>query len=962
MKNLKLISLFVLTASVVFFNTSTYAQSTGKITGTVVDAELGEPLIGANVIISGTTIGAATDLNGRYSIANVPVGTYDLAFSSIGFAKQTVTGVEVTAGETVKIDIIMKPESFETDEVVITAKAAEDSEAGLLVKRQKAVSVSDAISAEEISRTGSGDAAEAVKQVVGASVVDGKYVYIRGLGDRYSSTQLNGAELPSSDPSKKAFQLDLLPTNLLENITTIKTFTPDKPGSFSGGIVDIATKKFPEKFTLKISSSGSYNTNTTGNSDFVTYTGGKTDWLGYDDGTRELPTVLANGTIEQGDLPIATSDVRRDLEGVKAQSSSQVGKAFGNTMDVTRKAPPVNQSFSFSVGNEIPLGDVSNFGFLTSLTYGRSFSSYNNGKVGIYKGVQDKEVLDSLLILDDARGTEEANIGGLFAFAFNVNPAHQIGGNVFYSRSGTSTGRYQDGYWLQELGKDRIVSNRILTYVERDILSYQLRGDHYLDFFLNSKVDWSASISQTSQDEPDRRLTFTVYDPSRDSYVINGSNFDNPSRYFRTLEDRGNNYNINLTMPFEVWRGYKAQFKTGYAYQFKDRNFDERIFSYIPDGKIFNEVEGDLTQLFAEENFDYTVDVDPVLGFPVLRGNVVTENTKPENSYDGEERVNAIYGMIDLPVFSDLRFIGGVRFESTEINLVSKDTTKAEGNIDVSDVLLSANFIYSLTPNMNIRVSATQTLARPTFREIAPFSNKEFVNGFTLVGNPELKRTLIQNYDLRWEWFTRPGEIFAISGFYKVLNDPIERSFIGQENNRIVSYANVDKATILGAEFEARFRLDYFLDWLENFSFGGNLSIIKSEIKIDKEELEIRRAVDPDAKDTRELQGQSPFILNLDLTYLNYESGTTISLHFNTFAERLSSISRNFTPDVYEQPAAQLDLIASQEIIAGFTAKLGIKNLLDTSYKEVHHYKGNDYTFYEYDRGRTINFGISYSL
>lgn len=940
---------------------NTFAQ-TGKLVGTLVDSETGEGMIGANVVLDGTTIGAATDLDGKFSIDNVPVGVYDLVVSSIGYSKATITGIEIKAGETSKIDYAMSPESVTTDEVIVTAEAVEDSEAGLLIKRQKSVSVSDAISAEQISRTGSGDAAEAVKQVVGASVVDGKYVFVRGLGGRYSSTQLNGTELPSSDPEKKAFQLDLLPTNLLENITTIKSFTPDKPGNFSGGIVDVSTKKFPEQLTFKYSLSATYNSQSTFNDDYVTYQGGDTDWLGIDDGTRELPNVLTNGTYTKTDLPSNTAEVRREPEGAKAQASSEVGKEFGSIMGVTNEAPPINQSMSISLGNEIALGEETSFGFLGSFTYGRDFSFYDNGNVGIYKGVDGAEELDTLITFSDSKGTSTANLGGLFAFSFNLASNHQVGGNVFYSRSGSSTGRMQEGFWLQELDRDRIVTNRILSYVEREIISYQLRGEHYFRDVLDATIDWSASFSETSQDEPNRRLTFSYYDIGKDRYTINGSNFDNPSRYFRKLDDSGNNFTVNLEIPFEMLTNKKSKFKTGVAYSYKDRDFNERIFTYIPDGTTFDEVDGDVSLLFAPENFDYYVETNPVTGLPSLRGNVVTENSKLENNYSGEEKITGYYGMFELPITRDFRFIGGLRYEHTDIDLASADTTKTKGDIDEGDLLPSVNFIYSLMENMNLRLSGTQTLARPNFREIAPYSSKEFVNGFTLVGNPNLDRTLIQNYDLRWEYFMRPGEIVAVSLFYKKMKDPIERSFIGQENNRIVSFENVGEATIMGAEFEVRTRLDYLTETLENFSFGGNLSLVSSEVSISEDELEIRRAIDPDAEDTRELQGQSPFILNLDLTYMNYDAGTTASLHFNIFGERLSSISRNFTPDVYEQPAAQLDFVVSQEIMSVFTIKAAVKNLLDTSYKEVHKYRGKEYVFYEYDRGMSFNVGLSYSL
>jgi hypothetical protein len=266
---LKISFTILLFTALLFASSNITAQNNGKIVGKVIDGELGDGLYGVNVILEGTTIGAASDLEGRYIIEKVPVGKYNIKFSSIGFTTKIVTDVEVKEGQSPNIEITLMPESIQTDEVVITAKAVEDSEAGLLIKRQKSSSISDAISAEAISRAGSGNAADAVTKITGASVVGGKYVYVRGLGDRYSATQLNGAELPSADPDTKSFNLDLFPSNLLDNLVTIKSFTPDKPGSFSGGLVDVATKNYPENFTFNFSASSSYNSNASLNDNFV---------------------------------------------------------------------------------------------------------------------------------------------------------------------------------------------------------------------------------------------------------------------------------------------------------------------------------------------------------------------------------------------------------------------------------------------------------------------------------------------------------------------------------------------------------------------------------------------------------------------------------------------------------------------------------------------------------------------
>lgn len=942
------------------------AQTTGKITGTVVDSETGEAMIGANVYIDGTTLGAATDLDGKYLIEGITPGEYNLIFSTIGYSKSTITGIKVKAGDIVKLDFAMQLESIETEEVVISAQAALDSDAGMLINRQKSLSVSDAISAEQITKSGAGDAADAVKKVVGATVVGGKYVYIRGLGERYSSTQLNGAELPSSDPNKKAFQLDLLPTNLLDNIITLKTFTPDKPGNFSGGIVDVGTKNFPTSFLFKISSGTSYNSQTTFNDNFLTFTGANGNFLGFNDGAFDLPENLSGENIS---IPLP-QQARFDSEA--ALKLDEYSKSFNNVMDFSRASAPVNQSYSISVGDQISTGDNSSLGYLGSLTYSRNYSFYEDGKVQRYI-VSDLEAdeLNPQLLLTDQKSSSESNLGGLFTMNYKFSSYHQLGGNIFYSRSGIAETRYQAGSWPQEFGLDENgpqYFNRVLSYSDRDILSYQLRGDHNLTWLLNTSIDWNVSISNTSQIEPDRRLissSMQEFSDGSKNYIITGSGFDDPSRYYRELEDKSNSYNLNFAIPFSQWNNKQGKFKFGASHQSLTRNFNEKVFTYSVSNKLYNDLDGSIVDFFGNENLGI-LSID-TLSNGRLRynfANTVSNASKDKNNYDGKQDVSAIYGMIELPLINSVKFIGGLRYETTEMKVTSKDPNFPEGKISENDLLHSLNLIFELSDNMNLRLAATKTLARPNFREIAPYATKEFVNDVELQGNPNLKRTLIDNYDIRWEWFSRPGEIIALSGFYKELKDPIELAFAegATRSNPIVNYVNVDKAKIYGVELESRFRMDWFTESLTNFSIGSNLSFVKSEVDIDEAELAQRKAIDENSSSTRVLQGQSPFIFNFDLSYDNYETGTLASLNFNTFGERLSRVSANVTPDVYEQPAAQLDFIFSQEVLEYFKIKLTVKNLLNSKYREIYKYKGEEFVYQEYKWGISYAVGLSYEL
>lgn len=946
---------------ITLISTLTFAQA-GKIAGKVVDEEFGDGLIGANVIVEGTSIGAATDIEGNFLINNVPAGTYNVVFSMIGFEKKKVTGVVITDGKVTRLEVTLGTESFETDEVVVTATAVEDSEAGLLIKRQKSASVSDAISAEQISRSGSGDAAAAVKQVVGASVVGGKYVYVRGLGERYSSTQMNGAELPSSDPNKKAFQLDLLPASLLENITTIKTFTPDKPGSFSGGIVDVGTKTFPEKFVFKVSSSIGYHSKATFNDDYLTSVSGDNDWLGVDDGTRELPDA-----VKSPDIQIPNS-VSARFNTPQANALDGYTKVFAPTFHTFQKGAPMNSSFGFTIGNRIQLNEKP-FGYLFSLTYGRSFSFYDDGEYGQYSLPAGSAVLNPEYTVSDREGSSEANLGGLLTLAYNIAPEHQISANAFYTRSGTMNTRSQDGKWPHQfgIGDNRVVHSDVIEYIERDVLNYQINGEHSFPGLFDSKIDWSVSLGKTTQNEPDRRLIFHITDFTADdsSYTITGSNFDDPSRFFRELEDNSNTFKVDYTLPFEQWSGLKSKLKLGYYEQHSDREFTERLFTYNTNNELFQTLEGDIEAYFQTENIGIS-SVDTLSGNNLRYnfGTNIEENSKPRNNYSGDQKITAGYAMIELPILDFVRFIGGVRYETTDLTVESEDLNLAAGKIKEDDLLPSANLIFAVTDNMNLRLAATKTLARPNFREIAPFSAKDFIQGVEKQGNPDLKRTLIENYDLRWEWFMRPGQIVALSLFHKIMHDPIELGFAQGSTaaNQIVQYTNVDQAIVQGLEFEARITLDWLLDDLKYFSIGGNLSLVNSNIDIPEDELLSRLAIDSTADSERELQGQSPYIVNLDFTYMNWDIGTSINLHYNIFGERLSKVTTGIIPDIYELPQPQLDLTINQEIFETLSAKLSVKNLLDSEYKEVYRFNGEDYVHYSYKRGMSISFGVTYKL
>lgn len=933
----------------------TLSAAAGSISGKVVDAQSGDPLPGVNVIIEGTTMGAATDVEGAYRIVSVPEGNYTVVASMIGYGKLRVENVKVETGAAVPLNFSMNVETLAGQEVVVQAEALKNTEASLLRERKLSMAVSDAISAEAISRAGVSNAADAMTQVTGASVVGGKYVYIRGLGERYASTQLNGAELPSADPDKKAFQMDILPSNLLDNIITKKTFTPDEPGNFSGGIINIGTKSYPESFRLKFSSSVSYNSQANLNDGFLSYTGGSRDWLGMDDGTRSIPNLLAKPTV---DIPSPIA-ARRDA-GL-ARQLDRLSKSFNSNMSPQDRTASVNQSYSLSLGNQIGfLGRP--LGYVASMSYLRNYSQYENGTVGRWQlsgNAAQVNALDYDILLSDQKGKEEVLWGGLGTLSYKPHPNHKIGANYIHSQSGESVSRYQSGQWPDQLAEGPVYETRSLLYTERSLNSYQLNGEHIFPAWQKANLEWNAAISKSLQNEPDLRFFSDDYRIESAGgqvdtlYSINNILYNYPTRFFRDLNEKNANANVSLTMPFTFRGAQGGKLKLGGSVIKIDRSFRERRFEIR---QQLAEYDGDPSAFFGKSR---TGIVDSTSGRYYF-GNYVVDASSERNNYDGNQSVSAAFAMVELPVAKKLRLIGGLRYEETRMDVVSQDPSAPKGCLHNNDWLPSINLVYDVIDKINVRLAYGRTLARPTFREMAPYRTFEFIGDYLFAGNANLKRTLIDNFDLRWEWFVRPGEIYAVSGFYKRFQNPIERT-IDIETNQI-TYQNVDKGEVVGAEFEVRKQLDVVHSALKNFHLRSNFSIVRSQVNIAAAELELMRRFDPSANGTRPLYGQSPYILNLELSYQNSKSGTTTSLYTNILGKRLSEVTLGATPDVYERPQSLLDLTVTQKIWHGVDLKVAAKNLLDSSVRETLEFKGKEYIYHEYNLGRIFSAGLSYGL
>ena len=967
-------------ASGAFAEDKPYSEGTSNIYGKVVDAETGEPLIGVTVTIEETFLGAFTDLDGNFRVKKVPFGYYTVKASMVGYESAQVTDVVVTADQNTTLNIIIKPANVEIEGIKVTAKAVENTAATVLLKRKSATAVSDGISSEEISRSGSGDAAEAMTKVTGASVVGGKYVYVRGLGDRYANTNLNGSALPSPDPDQQAVPMDLIPTSLLDNIVVEKTFTPDKPGNFAGGSVDLGTKDYPENRSLNITMSSGYDSEVTGN-DILTHDGSETDWAGYDNGKREIPAYITSNPDLQAQVPEGTPLIRHtsgvtDYDSVAALAyyMDQSSRAFSTEMAPKSKKAPVNQSYSVSYGDQWQLFNRP-LGIISSMTYSRKYKSYSDGFSGKYKlsGAGSSELtIDHEM--DDSQSVEDVLWGGMLNVKYGIGENHKIGANYMVTQNGESETRYLYGDFPEHVDPGEWIQTRALLYTERNLQTVQLNGEHLLP--LKIRAEWQASYAKTDQEEPDNRYFINqvspVYVEDPDSgdlvpledsvrYAIYPGRFPVPERDWRKLEETNNEYKADFTLPLSR----KAKFKTGASYLDKDRTNRERKFSYIASGG-FDGNPDDYASSVGLIRVDTAIwQTDTTIFFKF--DNVITEEVELRNQYDGYQKIFGTYGMLELPLLKKLDFVGGVRYENTDMYSVTWDENYAPGEIKSNDYLPSASFIYKPTNQMNVRVAYGKTLARPNLREMSPFTNQEFAGARLYSGNAKLTYTKIDNYDVRWEWFLRPGEVVAISGFYKNFKNPIELTISDVNGN--LTWKNVDKAEVYGVELEFRRNMSHAFNLLRNFNIGGNLTLVKSIVEIPQFEQDLDVRETPETE--RPLAGQSPYIINLDLSFNNLHTGTNMSLYYNVFGERLTFNATNGTPDVYEQPRNQLDFLASQRIFGegGPKLKLSVKNILGEDARFVHENiglpaqkEGKEFVYAEYKRGTTVSLGISYSV
>lgn len=911
-----------------------YAQNDlqGRITGRVMDAESARPLPGVQVYLADRSVGAITDVNGRYLLRSVPQGTHSVVVESLGYGTKTVAGVEVKTTGTVSLDITLRQQALELEGISVTAERERGSSAYLLDRRRTESALVDALGEAQISRSPDSDAAEVARRMTGVTVSDGKYVFIRGLGQRYSQTALNGSPLPSPEPEREAVPLDLFPSGFLESLTTRKSYTPDQPADFSGGTVEIVTRDFPSEFVVRLGIGTKVNTMSQfENGWLASPVSGDLDFLGLDDGTRAFPGEVSRalGGLEGARLP-ADPALRE-----------QLGHAFAPGFAVSPRATPLPRSLDLSVGGTTEFFDRE-LGLFLAGTYSDDYAIRDDEverkfRTSGFDPAIPEDRRQPNVAYTFRRGTRNVNWGFLGNAIVNLTPEHQVGIRSTFNVSTEDEARTYQGVNQEDLGG--LVRSERTRYLERLLLWGQLFGEHQVMW--DSRVSWRLNGAWANRDEPGLREAIYVNNSTDSSQPYYLEPVGESGRYlYSELDETDLNGEVDWRLPFDLWGG-EAAVQVGGAYRDKARGFAARRFHWSFLGGIYTDLDSALAggQIVGQARQPGEFSISDVV--------------EPGDVYDVEDRRIAGYLMLDLPVTESLQAIAGVRVETYDLTLDARGGVVAER--DEMDLAPSLNLIYSLSDEMKLRGAFSHTVDRPEFRELAPFQFTEAASLRQVFGSPDLVPADITSADLRWDWFFAPGEIASAGVFWKRIDNPIEQVFVAAASSAY-SFQNGGEGTVLGVELDARVGLDRISDVLEGLSMTSNLSVIDSEVTVDS-----AGAFLP-TNPRRPLEGQASYVLNLGLTYGSGYRGWEAGVFFNRLGERLTAAGGSGIPDIYEQPRNQLDATFRLSLPWNGSLKLKGSNLLDESFVFEQEANGIAQVQRQYSLGRTFSLGLSWEL
>jgi len=945
------------------------AQQTGSIRGVVTDKDFDVPLAGVAVLVAGSQLQVVTGEQGNFVLPEVPPGRYTLVFTKDGYVRQVQADVIVLAGQLSDVNTSLPGDFTEMEEFLVqdVLQLGAATELALLELRLESPALMDSISSDLMSRAVVSDAADAVRLVAGASVQNGKSAVIRGLPDRYVSSQMNNVRLPTADPDKRAVELDQFPAEVLDSIQISKTFTPDQQGDASGGAVNVRLKGIPdEPFFVKWKIQTSHNTQVTGRGRFLSYEGGGVHFWGKDGGDRSVQT---DNLGENWDGAVGTAEIQA----------------------------PTDHKWSGAVGGRHELFDGVRVGGFFNLFHERDSAAFDRGvdeswwveRPGapmtpktVQGTVGDGDFKTALFDVQQARQTVQ---WGTLSTIGVASENHSVSLVHLYTRTAEDTATLAEdtrgkqyffpGYdpnninspGFFELNAAPYLRLETLDYTERTTETLQLNGRHRLaagsfEAAMAPELDWTVARSSADSVQPDKRQFGSLWTPEIDLGTLffpavytpfkPSANFTlgNVQRIFKKIEEQSEQLSLNLEIPFALRADEPGYVKVGLFRDRVDRTFDQDTFSNFNDN---SSSEGPWEIPWSRT-------------FP-LEQHPITASTF-DVDYRGHQTISAWYAMLDTPIGAGFTLVGGVRLESTDISIRNEaeadatwfppgSVTQTElrpGDADVAfsadHVLPSIGLAYQPFGELTLRASYNETVARQTFKELTPILQQEFLGGPVFLGNPDLEMSQLRNYDFRADYVPFEGALLSASWFRKVIDEPIE--YVQRISTfDFTTATNYPRGKIEGYEVELRQGLGHWVDALSGLAVGANATFLHSSVRLPDDEIVAFRQQNIQAPmSTRAMTNAPDHLYNFFVTYDVPGLGTQLGLFYTVQGDSLvagaGESNGNFVPSVYEVGYDRLNFSLSQPLGPHVRLQFGAKNLTDPELREVYRseFVGDDIT------------------
>ncbi len=907
-------------------------QGEGTITVQVLSAETQKPLKDVQVFLSGSKQKLRTDEQGQVTAA-VPAGSYSVSLLHSAYSSQTQDDVKIENDRNTSLSFKLTPAGVELAEYVVLEPHLAGTIASVIEEQRASSAVATILGAEQFSRSGDGDAASALRRASGLTLVGGQFIFIRGLGERFSTTLVNGAAIPSPDATRRVVPLDLFPTNILESVMVQKTYSADRPAEFAGGTLEMRTRGIPDDFFFNLNLQTGINDNTTFQ-DGLTYKGGGTDFTSYDDGARALPDSLANATRDGATIQPASVF---NPNGFTPAQIEKFGEDLSGVWDVNRRTRGPDTGVQASMGDSFTLGDF-RLGYIGAAGWKQEFRNLNevnrefvatdSGDGGLKK-VRDFEVQRSL---------REVQLTGYAATELQYKDSHRLFAKTMFLRQAFDEARVDQGFTDAETADIRRTK---LKFFSNQLLMNQVGGEHQFDWLKDLSVNWLYTNSTANRDEPKTRDY--RFDSNAQGVYAFSRRADSNQIMYADLTDKDQSWRVDGKLPLQFSPHHKITLSSGFITQNKTRESGIQRFNFFPFGANAKD-----QAVLAQSSLESILQPNYIgpAGFQLR------DVTRPTDSYNASQNLFSYYGKMDVLSYDRLNVTGGLRWEDNNQQVetfqnVANANKPIVSKLKQVDMLPSATATLFLTDKQQLRAGFSQTLSRPDFRELSPAPFTDINTNQETIGNPNLKQTSITNLDARWEYYLSPSENIFAGFFWKDLTNPIELVALPGTAG-LNTFQNTDKANIYGFEIELLKKLDFVHPYLQNFYIGSNYTWSASNAQLSAKNLEAQTTND------RPLQGHSAQIFNFQIGYDNPAWKTQATLLYNVASKRIMAAGVLGAPDKYEQPFHQLDFVVSQNLYKGLSMQATMQNLLDD---DVLITQGDEITR-QFRRGRFFNFSV----